>query len=231
MKPIAVMVPCRAGSQRVKDKNTRPFGGRENGLLEIKLGQLCAMAEIDDVVVSTDDPKVMELAEGFRAHSLPRISVVERPPELAVAATLDDFLAYVPTIMPEGSVVAWTHVTSPFFGRDWMAKAVAAYRTHVECGDHDSLMSVSAIQSFLWDEEKCISHDRSKVRWPQTQDLPRFFDVNSALFMIDQAEFLRRRDRIGDRPFLLETDSLAGIDIDWPEDFETASRIFQALDL
>lgn len=37
---VAFFLPTRKGSERVKNKNTRPFAGDEGGLVEIKIKQL-----------------------------------------------------------------------------------------------------------------------------------------------------------------------------------------------
>lgn len=224
-RPLAVLVPCRAGSQRVPRKNVREFGQYGHGLLELKLGQLEQCAHVDTVVVSSDDPIVLDYATTRARDSAKHYDIVERPEALAIAASLDEFLAYVPTIMPAGSIVAWTHVTSPFFDSAHMDAAIEDYERHVVNGEFDSLMSVTTIQTYLWSERGCISHDREAVRWPQTQDLPKFYEVNSAWFMIDQPQMLERRDRIGAAPYLYETPSLASFDIDWPDDFDAAEKL------
>lgn len=224
MPAVNVFLPCRAGSQRVPGKNTRPIGPWQGGLIELKLRQLADVPAISSVVVSTDDPVVDETARRVAGECDKEIQVIGRPPELAIADSLDDFLAWVPTIMPEG-ITAWTHVTSPFFDASWMARAIEAYDAEVVRGSHDSLMAVTPLRNFLWSAKGCVSHDRARVKWPQTQDLEVLYEVNSALFMIDNAEFLRRADRIGDAPFLFETDGVGGFDIDWPEDFQLAELI------
>jgi CMP-N-acetylneuraminic acid synthetase len=227
-KPIFAFVPCRAGSQRVPLKNTRPFGRYSDGLVGVKLRQILACSEVDGVVVSTDDPVVIHISEALRAREPERISIVPRPPELAISDSLDKFLAYVPSIMPD-CVVAWTHVTSPFFGEAEWRSAISAYRREVDNGQHDSMMSVTTIQSYIWDANGCISHDRDAVKWPQTQDLRKIYEVNSALFMMDRDAMLQTRDRVGSAPFLFEVDSIAGFDIDWPDQFEMAERLSQVL--
>ena len=229
MNPVSVLVPCRAGSQRVPGKNTRPFGPFEHGLLELKLRELDATKRISNIVVSSDDPVVLDYATNFAATAKKHVIIVDRPKELAIAASLDDFLAYVPTIMPVETIAAWTHVTSPFVRAADYDEAVSAYEKNVERGDFDSLMSVNTIQTYLWNSDGCISHDRSETRWPQTQDLPKHFEVNSALFMIDQANMLERRDRIGDRPFLYEMDQITSFDIDWPREFEIGEQLCKTL--
>ena len=55
MNNITAVVPTRAGSERVKSKNTRPFA--EKSLLEYKLITLLKLKEsgyIQDIVVNSD---------------------------------------------------------------------------------------------------------------------------------------------------------------------------------
>lgn len=225
--PIIAFVPCRAGSQRVPQKNTRRFSDFEDGLIGLKLDQLARCKEYARIVVSTDDPEVMAAASRRQSNARVPIEIFDRPPELAIADSLDAFVAHIPDIIPNG-VVAWTHVTSPFFGERLMDEAARGYRRAVTQGEHDSLMAVESIQTFVWSDQGCVSHDRTSVKWPQTQDLPKLYEVNSALFMCDASLMRERCDRIGDRPYLFETDFLAGFDIDWPEDFELAEKLLDA---
>ncbi|WP_406870107.1 hypothetical protein ABEB22_08850 [Thioclava sp. 'Guangxiensis'] len=225
--PVHVFLPCRGGSQRVPGKNTRPFANISGGLLELKLRQLAETKEIASVTVNTDDPEVIHIAEGLRGIFNIPLHVSERPAELAAAGTLDDFVAYVPSVMPDG-VIMWTHVTSPFFGAKEIDDAVISYRKEVENGEFDSVMGVSRIQTFLWDHRgNCVSHDRDKVKWPQTQDLDPIYEVNSAVFMIPKEDMIALCDRIGHSPFLLEVGKFEAFDIDWQDDFLVAEKIYQ----
>lgn len=61
MKPNIVFLPCRKGSQRVPNKNTRSFAGIEGGLLRIKLEQLLACKKIDKIYLSSDDEVVLNI--------------------------------------------------------------------------------------------------------------------------------------------------------------------------
>ena len=49
---ITVVVPVRKGSQRVKNKNFKPFA--DSNLLKVKLDVLKQVNVIDDIVVNTD---------------------------------------------------------------------------------------------------------------------------------------------------------------------------------
>lgn len=215
--PIYAMIPCRKGSQRVLHKNTRPLPGYPGGLLELKLRQLYASKELAGVVLSTDDPVCVEIGERVPREGR-SLTIVDRPEHLAIADTLDKFVEHIPTIMPPGAV-AWMHVTSPFFDADCIDTALRAYRQGLADDSCDSLMGVSRLQTFLWDDDGCVSHDRSVAKWPQTQDLKPLYEVNSTIFVIERDLMAAKQDRIGDRPLLHEVDRTRAFDIDWEDDF------------
>ena len=60
-KTITAIVPVRKGSQRVKNKNFKPFSN--SNLLEIKLNALKQIKTIDKIVVSTDSIIAIEAAK------------------------------------------------------------------------------------------------------------------------------------------------------------------------
>ena len=64
---VAVFLPCRAGSKRVVDKNHKPFGGYEHGLIEIKLKQLLSVESISKIYVSTNDKGNIRLCKKLGA--------------------------------------------------------------------------------------------------------------------------------------------------------------------
>ena len=58
---ITAVIPVRKGSQRVKDKNLRPFAG--TSLLDIKIKALLQVPEIDEIVVNTNSEAAIEYIE------------------------------------------------------------------------------------------------------------------------------------------------------------------------
>lgn len=58
-------MPTRKGSERVKNKNTRPFAGMDGGLIENKIKQLLGTKLIDEIILSTNDEKCMEVAQNM----------------------------------------------------------------------------------------------------------------------------------------------------------------------
>ena len=58
---ITAVIPVRKGSQRVKDKNLRPFAGTT--LLENKIKMLLKVPEIDEIIVNTNSEAAIEFVE------------------------------------------------------------------------------------------------------------------------------------------------------------------------
>ena len=65
MDKIAFFLPTRKDSERVKNKNTRPFAGMDGGLIENKIRQLLETKLIDEIILSTNDEKCMEVAQNM----------------------------------------------------------------------------------------------------------------------------------------------------------------------
>ena len=60
---IKALIPVRAGSQRVKNKNIRPFA--DSSLLEIKIKQMQRIKELDGVIVNSDSDEMLDIAKSL----------------------------------------------------------------------------------------------------------------------------------------------------------------------
>ena len=110
---IKAFLPCRSGSERVKNKNIRKFYKYKFGLVELKLNQLLKVKEINQIILSTDDKKIIDYANSLKSK---KITINQRPKELALSITkTDDLINYVSNLFNKEDHVLWTHVTSPFF--------------------------------------------------------------------------------------------------------------------
>lgn len=221
---VSVFLPTRKGSERVKNKNTRTFSGVQGGLLAIKLEQLLSLQGIEEVVLSTNDPASIRVAGQFDDS---RLQVVERPEHLAQSNTdLADLITYVPTVCKREHIL-WTHVTSPFTGTTHYEKAIEQYFEVIREEQHDSLMSGKWFQNFLWAPEKqAVINKNRGLKWPRTQDLAKWFEVDSAIFIADRKVYAVEADRIGTNPYLFAQEALASFDVDWEEDFKLAEALY-----
>jgi CMP-N-acetylneuraminic acid synthetase len=222
---ITVFIPCRAGSERVPEKNTRSFAGLDGGLLKIKLDQILRIKLVDKIILSTNDTKVIEIAQNISD----RVVIDVRSEELSLSSTsTDDLIKYIPSIITEGHVL-WTHTTSPFLTHDVYSEAIKIYLENLEIGIHDSLMTVNRLQTFLWDQQGSFNYDRNIEKWPRTQTLKKLYEVNSGIFINSIDNYIKYEDRIGSNPYLMNVKGFSSFDIDWPEDFELAEMIYRKI--
>lgn len=221
-------IPCRAGSERVKNKNTRPFGGYEAGLLELKLQQLSKVERLETIIVSSNDQIVLDYSADFAAKHDARVTPLPRPEVYGTSATsMGEFITdYIAELRRDG-VLFWTHVTHPFVTPDIYDAAIDAYEAKLAEG-YDCLVSATKLQRFLWRNGKPFNYDNTVEKWPRSQDLEPVFEINHAIYAIPFATMREARDRVGTKPYFFEMDESAAMDIDWEEQFHLMNEIANA---
>lgn len=218
MSKITCFLPCRQGSQRVPNKNIKPFSSYDWGLIEIKLKQLEATELVDEIVLTTNDAKILDYGESL---SLSKLRLHKRSENLSSNETsTDQLVRHALELIPQGDIL-WTHVTSPFINGSYYNNIIRTFLEKRESG-YDSLMTVSELYGFLWQNGKAINYDRQKEKWPRTQTLDAINEVNSGAFLASSDIYRKLNDRIGKSPYLYVLNKLIGYDIDWPEDFVIA---------
>ncbi|UII31659.1 acylneuraminate cytidylyltransferase family protein [Fulvivirga ulvae] len=229
MSDITFFLPTRKGSQRVKDKNTKPFSNFSGGILELKLRQLISSQCISQIILSTNDDVSMKIADEINIECN-KIKVVRRPDELCLSTTpLVDLIEYVPSITDTEHVI-WGHTTTPFITSDDYDRAIEKYFDCLSKG-YDSLVSVHPFQNFLIepDSKQIFNTHQKQSKWPRTQDLPILFEVNHGMFITSCSIYKNKKDRIGSNPYLYEMDRIRSFDIDWEDDFTIAEAIYEKI--
>ena len=220
---VSVFLPCRAGSQRVKNKNTRPFSKSGESLLTVKLAQLLNCDLVSEIVLSTNDRIAIKQANQFNSN---KIIIHERCDELSSSnTTTDDLIKLVPNII--NGHIMWTHVTSPLVNHATYDEMIEEYFNHL-C-NYDSLMSVTVLRKFIWDECGPYNYDASSINWPFTQNLKKLYEINSACFISSSLNYIKYSNRIGLNPFLFNLDSIQSTDVDHEDDFRSAAIVYDSI--
>jgi CMP-N-acetylneuraminic acid synthetase len=201
----------RHHSQRVPGKNYRPLAGKP--LYQHIVETLLACPEISQVVVDTDSPPVIQ---GLR-RDFPQVLVLERPDHLrADHIPMNEILIY-DTGQVQADLYLQTHSTNPLLRPQTVSSAIQALLASYP--SHDSLFSVTRLQTRLWDQlGRAINHNPAILL--QTQDLPPVYEENSCLYIFNRQTLLSRRNRLGERPMMFEIDAAEAWDIDEELDFE-----------
>lgn len=218
---LTALMPMRHSSERVKGKNYRPFGdGRP--LFHHMLQTLVECPLIDAVVIDTDSPTVKEQC----AEKFPTVTVIDRPEHLRDGATpMNDVLLHDISQAPSQFYLQ-THSTNPLLSQATLNRAVETFFANYPV--HDSLFSVTRLQTRLWDSlARAVNHNPNILL--RTQDLPPLYDENSCVYIFEGAALKARHNRIGLRPYLFEIDRREAQDIDEEADFEIADMMFKRL--
>ena len=103
MNNLTAFLPCRKGSERIKNKSTRTFAGISGGLTHIKILQLIQARKIDKIVISTNDEEVIGIAKNINSD---KVIIDKRPDNLAMPETsTDDLIAYAGDIIKTGDIL------------------------------------------------------------------------------------------------------------------------------
>jgi len=221
---VVAFVPMRHSSERVRGKNYRPFNGVP--LFHRIVSTLLSVDRITTVVIDTDSPTVKDQA----ADAFPSVEVIDRPEHLLGGhVPMTDVLQHDAAQVPSEWYLQ-THTTNPLLRASTIDAALD--RMEQQIGDHDSLFSVTRLQTRLYAADGSpINHDPKVLL--RTQDLPPIYEENSNLYVFT-AEQIAGGRRMGDRPILFEIDPLEAVDIDEEPDFvlaEALDRHFARRDL
>ena len=124
MNKIDCFLPCRSGSKRILNKNTRKFHNFKYGLFEIKLLQLLKIKQIRNIYVSTDDSKILNYLKNYKNN---KIIIHKRKKKLSSSQTTTDELIRHAYEITNSDHLIWTHVTSPFFSSKLYQDAINKY--------------------------------------------------------------------------------------------------------
>ena len=218
MTKVVALVPMRHHSVRVPGKNYRQLAGKP--LFHHILDSLLASTAIDQVVVDTDSPIIIE---NLNTH-FPQVTILERPEHLrADTIPMNEVLLYDTSQVP-GDFYLQTHSTNPLLRAETISRAIQNLEENFPA--YDSLFSVTRLQVRLWDQlTRPINHNSSILL--RTQDLPPVYAENSCLYIFRRETLVTHRNRIGERPLMYEIDTNEAWDIDNELDFSIAGFLIE----
>ena len=220
-KKVTALLPMKAHSARVTSKNFREIAGKP--LFRWILDTMCAMDEIDQVVINTDARSL--LADQGLSHGdyQGKVIIRDRKPEIcgdfvSMNLVLADDIENV-----DSDIYFMTHTTNPLLSTDTINSIFQAYASKK---DADSLFTVNRHQTrFYTPEGSPINHDPQNLI--RTQDLPLYLEENSVGFVFTAESFAKTGARIGEKPVLFETPPLESVDIDEPSEWFVAESLLQ----
>lgn len=218
---ITAVIPVRAGSSRVKNKNIRAFAG--SSLLAIKIRQLQSVDEIGRIIVSSDSDEMLELARSLG------VTAMERPPEYCdeKSRTFNEVVSYIAGEQVKSGVMIWAPCVCPFVTGGLLRDGIGLFRK-VESGDveGDSVATASLLKEYIFDETGPANF--SIAHHVPSQRLPNWHCIKNGFFIARAEDMDRWGFVYGPHPVLFELDKCQSMDIDDEFDFNLAEIVYKS---
>lgn len=214
-KKVVIVIPTRKGSKRVPSKNTKTFS--DTTLLDIKINTVKQIAGVDDIIVNTDCPVSIAIAE---AHN---INTHDRDPYFASdEASTNEHWRHLAEVT-DADIIMLGQTTSPLIKASTYENALNMFIENLEMG-YDSLNTVSEVKEFLWQDGKPINYKSDE--FPKSQDLPDIVALNFAITIITRESLLELGNVVGHKPYFLKIPKNEVVDIDDQTDFNVAESLY-----
>lgn len=155
---ITAMIPARKGSQRLPRKNTAMVGAKP--LIQHVIEAANGCRYFDEVIVSTDDEKVQEIAAYLKTK------IYERMAENATSEAKSDEVVFEFITRNACDVLVWVNPTSPLQTSKEMEEALQYFQEH----NLDSLFTVYKETVHCNFKGEPINYDPAES-FAKTQDL------------------------------------------------------------
>jgi len=219
---IVAIIPARGGSKGIPKKNLIDFCGKP--LLAWSIIQAQKAPQISSVYVSSDSDEILECAEKYNAIGIKRPDAIAgdtATSESAILHTCEQIGVDVDTIV-------FPQPTSPLRKPDDISKAIEEF----VAGNYDSLFSACELHDFLiWEKDeggllKSINYDyHNRTR---RQDRRSQYVENGSIYVFKKQSLYKHDNRLGGKIGMYLMDFYQSFEIDYKDDIDLLSLIFQA---
>ncbi|WP_318439212.1 acylneuraminate cytidylyltransferase family protein [Photobacterium leiognathi] len=224
---ILAIIPARAGSKRLPNKNILDLGGKP--LIQWTIEAAIECSQIETVMVSTDSKKIADISEKAGA-SVPYL----RSPELSsdTASSADvviDVIEYYKSMGKRFDAIMLLQPTSPLRSASDIRNAVTLFNEKkanavvsvAEC-DHSPLWCNTLSDDLCMDN--FIPDEVKKLR---SQDLPVYYRLNGAIYLVKNNVFVNSQTFFPESTYAMKMDTKNSIDIDNIIDFKLAEILIE----
>tara|TARA_Y100000591_G_scaffold320098_1_gene333037 strand:- start:178 stop:834 length:657 start_codon:yes stop_codon:yes gene_type:complete len=211
---LTAVIPVRKGSQRVKNKNLKPFAG--STLLDIKIETLKKVIGLDEIVVTSDSQEMLDIA---RKHN---VTAHKREDYYASSEVNNsDFMVNLTTAV-DSEYIMYSPCTSPLLSNETISECISKFRAGAQ-----NIVTVTSQKHHMWLDGEPLNYNPSES--PNSQDLPDIYSVNYGCCIISCEDLHEFRNVVTNNPTFHVTDEIESIDIDTEFDFMMAEFVYRNL--
>ena len=227
-KNLLIVIPARAGSKRLKGKNTLPLSGKElirwsiDAALDANLGA--------PIMITSDDRKVLSIVESYDS---PLVIRRKRHKNLATdsAQTINvviDAIEAADALGFSPKIVMILQPTSPLRTGEDIANSLKSFYNY---GEDRTLASVSELDhpsewtGTVSENMQLTGLDLSSMR---TQTYKKKYRLNGAIYIANVADILLRKELFSEKITAFIMPKERAIDIDYAYDLIVAESLLKA---
>ncbi len=220
------IIPARGGSKRIPRKNIREFCGRP--MIAWSIAAALESGLFEHIIVSTDDEEIAEVARASGAQT-----PFMRPAELSDdhTGTTDVIVHALSWALDAGwevEAAACIYATAAFISAEDLSAARAKLSDQCDFAFPAVRYGHPPQRGFTDGGESCPEFTQPEHRATRTQDLPPVFHDSGQFYWGTRDAWLERRPFFGPRTRFMELPEWRAVDIDRPEDWVVAERLFAA---
>ncbi|MDG1283601.1 MAG: acylneuraminate cytidylyltransferase [Flavobacteriales bacterium] len=216
MKKIA-FIPVRGGSKSIPKKNIKIFCGKP--LIYWNLIELENCSQVDEIVVASDSEDIISVVEEFKFS---KVVVYRRSNENAQDHSTSEsiMLEYINFAKLDLlDVFMLVQATSPFTKSKDFSNGLKMMNSY------DTVFSCAKIKRFIWDKHSNPLNYDFKNR-PRRQDFDGTYMENGAFCISLVSDIIKYNNRISGNIGICEMPEYTFVEIDEPEDWIIAERLF-----
>jgi len=216
---VTAVIPVRAGSKRLPNKNILPFG--DSNLLIHKIRQLKEVNGIDNIVVSSDSDEMLNMAlkEGIYIHKRALEYADEK------TKTFNEVVEHIASSV-EGNILIWAPCVCPLTTSQIYADALVNFNKFViSKKEYDSVISAKLFKEYLFDEKGPINYNPTKH--VPSQFLPAWKIIFNGFYIAKRQDMVTWKYLYGPKPYLQLLSKKESVDIDDEDDYKIAKVFWE----
>ena len=215
---ICAILPMKHNSSRVPGKNYRNFNGKPLFMYILDTVLECKL--LDKVVIDTNSELIINLiGEEYNSE---KIIIYNRPKHLwdgsiAMNVILENVIN---DLNLNYDYFFQTHTTNPLLKVETINEAIKTF-LEKELDGYDSLFSVKQWNTRLYQNinNKVVALNHNPNELLPTQDLEPLYEENSCMYLFNKRNLIKKKHRIGYKPYMFIMNDIESSDIDIETDF------------
>lgn len=224
MKALCI-ITARGGSKRIPRKNIKPFHGKP--IIAYSIEAAKASGLFAEVMVSTDDEEISEVAQRFGA-SVPFLRSPENANDFATTAdVLVEVLAEYNHRGESFDTACCVYPTAPFVTPEKLKKAAEELWQQ----NADVVFPIIKFEASIWRSLSKSDDGKLNFNWPEnavkrSQDLSEAWYDCGQFYFFSVERFLQTKSLLTDNTFGLPVNAMEAQDIDTEADWRLAEFKF-----